>query len=366
MGKYTFLFFGLLLLTLDLHAQVTTYSPYEERMAQFVNNQLAYGRKYDSLAIIKKALDSCRVFLAQYPHTFVKSGILSYMVEMTAEITTDSKVVIPLVDSLLLCDSNAVTKYGIGQLLIEKNIEPAIGYKLLVDAYPNLTYSYHRFKANILFARLEISLGQTDAAKRHYEKALKFDSTRAEGWLEYATFLKFSEYSADHNIVMKKMQGLERSKLFVYQNNSNSNPNLNKSFLKYTFKDIDDNPVNFSSYSGEPVIIQNFNFWCPNPQEQINILKRIETKYPKIKIVLLNVGETPEELKTHYLTRSKYKFFASHKIIYGDSLFWSEIFGHTANSIFVIDKNGTIKGSYEGYSKILESLIVEKIEKLTQ
>lgn len=348
------------------NAQETTYSAYEERMAQYVNNQLAYSWKYDSVEIVKIAIDSCKRFLEKYPNTFIKSGVLSYMLRMTSELTTDPKKILPLVDSILVYDNIATTQYGIAELLIEKNIDPIYGRKLLSSSSPQLTYSYHRFKANLLFARLEVSQGNSGIAKWYYEQAIKEDSTRAEGWQEYATFLKYSEQPTEYHNVMKKIQSLDRLNQLKYESSTNGSQNLNKSILKYHFNDIEGHSIDFQNYLGAPVLIQNFNFWCPVQKEQIKTLENIAAQYPNVKIVLMNVSESPKELKHQFLNKSKYKFYTKHKIVFADSVLWSEILGHTAHSLFVIDKFGNIKSDYSGYNKTLESKLKSDLQKLSK
>lgn len=356
----------LFLLTSFLCAQETTYSPYEERMGMYLNNQTVYAIKYDSLQLVRTALDSCRNFLKAYPRTFIKAGALSYMVTMAAQVTKDPQQITPLVDSLLACDQSAVTKYGVALTLAEKEIAPELCYRLLEEAYPELTDSYHRYRSNILFARREIARGHRDAAKGYFLRALQFDSTRAEGWQEYAAFLKFSEDPSGFRQVMTKIQDLDRRKLLSYLNRADHDPNLNKSILDHTWTDLEGKPFDLRSQLTGPVILQDFNFWCPNKKEQLKLLANVERKFPKVKVLLLNVGETPHELKTRYLNKRDYRFYAKHPILYSDSLFWNRIYGHTATSLMVIDTNGVIRAGYQGYSPLLDSLLMNTVSRLSK
>jgi len=181
------------LATASSFAQTSTYSKEEEKMILYVNNGWAFARKYDSLQNVKPVLDSCWKFLKKYPHSFAKPNIFSYMLEMTVLITKDLSKINPLIDSVMHYDQLPVTKERIGEILITRNLDITNGRELLNEAYPKLTVQYHIYNYHMLMAKSDIRLGNYSFAKSNYEKALHIDSTRAEAWYEYLSYLKMRE-----------------------------------------------------------------------------------------------------------------------------------------------------------------------------
>ncbi len=338
-------------------SQTTTYSPEEEKMLTYVNNQYAYALKYGSTANLNPALDSCRKFIEKYPKSFAKPGVFSYMVEMAALNRSEYKIVSSLIDSAICYDPSSTTKFRIAELLIENEIDMEKGYSFLDEVFPNLTAPYYKYKSNILFARKSIVEGNRAAAKFYFEKALAEDSTRADGWIEYGTFLKYSEQPNEVELVLEKIRLLEEQDRLGYESRATGSPNLNKSILKYEVKDMDGKSFNFQKLIGKPLILQNFNFWCPMSKKHMKMLETIKKSFPNASILLMNVGESPEELRNRYLKKKENKFFKKHQILFGDSLMSHHIIGQTAKSILVIDKQGNIRADYSGYDPMLEEML---------
>jgi|GEM_PF-1299286 len=349
-----------------LFAQQSTYSGAEERMLLYVNNQYGYALKYDSIKMIPPTLDSCRRFLEKYPRSFARGGVFSYMFEMSSVITSDTTTLFPLVDSVLCYDQLPVTKFSIAELLIERNINPKRGRELLQDAYPHLSTPYHRFKANLLQARVALKDGSIAAAKTFFKQALHEDSSRVEGWYEYASYLKVTEQLSELVLIEGKLRAMDEQDRFNYESNSKNSPYINRSFSDYTLQDIDGSPVDFHKFLGNPVIAQCFNFWCPSMKEY-PVLKRIGKEFPKATIVLINAGETPEEIKSKYLAQPQYQFLKEYTLVFMDSSIAYGLYGggSTTGTILLIDKSGHVRADYHGYSKELEQLLRQKLRKLT-
>ena len=357
-------FFLVFTSTLSL-AQQSTYSVEEERMLQYVNNQCAYALKYDSLKMIPPALDSCWRFLDKYPRSFARGGVFSYMFEMSSVITSDTTILFPRVDSVLRYDQLPVTRFSIAEKLIERNINRKRGRELLWDAYPHLSAAYHRFKANVLLARFALEDGNSSAAKTFFKQALSEDSTRVEGWYEYASYLKVTEQLSELAVVQGKLRAMEEQDRLNYEVHSRNSPYINKNFSDYTPQDINGSPIDFRQFLGRPVIAQCFNFWCPQMKEY-PVLKQIGKEFPNAKIVLINAGETPEELRTKYLTQPQYRFLKNYTIVFTDSSISWGLFGGTVGmgTLLLIDKSGHVRADYHGYSKELEQLLRSKLRKL--
>lgn len=337
-------------------AQGTTYSHTEERMGQYVNNQLAYAQKYSSWDNIPFALDSCNRFLRAYPKSFIKPTVLTHMLWMTSAISSDPKRIIPLVDSVLTYDSLPTTKFSIAEMLLEKGILQEKAGQLLRESFALLTFSYHKYKSRILFARVEIAKGNLLKGRQLYEQALQEDSTRSEGWMEYAGLLKSTEQPALYRRVMERVRALDMQDKAELASYANNGPNLHKSILKYEFKDIDGKAVDLQSHLGNPILIQTFNFWCPLSSKHKRAIDSLAHRFPQVSILLMNIGESPHELKSRYLNKRENNFFKRYRVVFPDSAMGREIIGQGSRTLFVIDAEGRIRREYRSFRDDFEKL----------
>ena len=354
---------ALLLFPIFSFSQTTTYSKEEERMLQYVNNQYAYALKYDSTEILETALDSCWKFLNKYPNSFAKPGVFSYMLEMAVLNHSDKNIIATLIDSTVYFDPSSVTKYKVAEMLIEKEIDPEKGYLFLKEAYPNLTAAYHKYKSNIIFARKAITDGKSTIANMFYEKALLEDSTRAEGWYEYASYLTFTEQTNELNKVKKQIQLLEKDDRINYSNHSKNSPNIGKEFLDIQLLDLEGNIIDFSKFKGKPLVAQYFSNWCPQPKKY-PALENISKEFPNTKIILINVFESPEELKSKYLNKPEYDYLKKYTLVFEDSISSNKFYSKSMGTLFLIDETGKIILDLQGYSKDYEKLLREALKKL--
>ena len=354
---------ALILFPVVMFSQSTTYSNEEEKMLQYVNNQYAYAMKYDSLEMISSAIDSCWQFLHKYPKSFAKPGVFEYMVKMTIFNHSTSETISALIDSSLFYDSSSVNEYSIANDLIESNILIGKGYLLLTKAFPKLSASYHIYKANILFARKAIKEGRSGIARMYFERALSADSTRAEGWYEYAAYLKFSEQPGELLKVKREIQSLDKAGRLKYEDYSKNSQNIGKDFLDFKLPDLNGNIINLTKYKDKPLIAQYFSNWCPQPQKY-PVLEEMSKEFPEAKIILINVGESPEELKSEYLNKPNYKYLDKYKIVFEDSSLSNSFTNITMGTLFLIDKSGKIVLELKGYSKDYGKLLQEAIKKL--
>jgi thiol-disulfide isomerase/thioredoxin len=354
---------ALLLFPFFTFSQTTTYSKEEEGMLQYVNNQYAYALKYDSSEILDTALDSCWKFLNKYPNSFAKPGVFSYMLEMAVLRHSDKKDIATLIDSTVYYDPSAVTKFRVAEMLIENQIDPHKGYLFLNEAFPNLNAAYHKYKSNILFARKAITDGKQASAKMFFEGALLEDSTRAEGWYEYASYLTFSEQTNELNRVKKKIQLLDQADRIIYNNYSKNSPNIGKEFLDYKLHDLQGNLIDLQEFEGKPLVAQYFSNWCPQPKKY-PVLEKVSKDFPDAKIILISVLESPEELKTKYLNKPEYKYLEKYTILFEDSSFSNKFSGKSMGTLFLIDEAGKIILDLQGYSKDYEKLLREALKRI--
>ncbi|MCX6138176.1 MAG: TlpA disulfide reductase family protein [Ignavibacteriales bacterium] len=342
----------------------TTYSMEEERMVHFLNNGLAYAEKYDSLQRLQPVLDSCRRFLRRYPHSFAKPNVYSYMLEMTSRITTDKEKIFPLADSVLFYDHLPGTKMRIGELLIEREIDPAKGRRFLEDVLPSLTADYHRYKSHLLLANLALSRYDFAAVKAHLASAIALDSVRLDAWYAYLGYCQIREESDQAAIIIRRIAKLRNAQYGEYLEYVDHNAYIGKSIAGMQLHDLDGKIVRLNDFTNSVKVIQFFNFWCSVPMKEFPTLNRLIRTYPRVKFIFLNFGETPDELKQRYFVRPSSRFLRDQLIAFPDSSAdW--IFSRVGmGEILLVDKYGTIRSSFPGMTKNLEKLLRSKLDRL--
>lgn len=343
----------------------TTYSKEEERMAQFVNNGLAFALKYDSLQRLGPVLDSCRRFLTRYPNSFVKPNVFSYMLEMTVLISNDKKTIYELIDSVLRYDRMPTTKMRIGELLIERDIDSRLGKTFLENAFPHLSVTYHRYKTHLLLARVAINEGLFATAKDHLTSALSLDSTRLDGWYEYLGYSQLSEQPNEASYILRKISEINNKQLNQYIEYVSGNPYVGKSVSHLNLRDLDSNLVSFGIFENKVIVLQLFNFWCGTPEKQFPALKHLIKEFPGVAFVFLNAGETSEELRMRYFTKSSSQFLKDQTIVFPDTSA-IRLFGGVfqMGEILLVDKQGKIRFSFPGMTKNLEQMIRKRLLEL--
>jgi thiol-disulfide isomerase/thioredoxin len=353
---------SILFVTFSSFAQTTTYSKKEERMVEYVANGWGYAQKYDSVQNVKPVLDSCWKFLKKYPHSFAKPNVFSYMLEMTILISKDTAVINPLIDSVLYYDQLPVTKERIGEILITRNLDVARGRDIIIKILPKLTVPFHKYKAYMLLAKSDITLGYFASAETNFEYALHIDSTRAEGWYEYLGFLKMREMHNSFVKVKNKIEELNEEKQLHYTDYTHSSPNINKNISKIEMKNLDNNNIRFSSMNGKVLVVDRFNFWCGFCAKEFPLLKKIMKEFPQVKFIFVDYGETTQELKGRYFKMKEFSFLKNQIVVFGNKKFNDTIYALGVPQTLVIDKQGTVRFDNMGYNKNLDKLLRNELK----
>lgn len=339
------------------YAQSTTYSGKEVEMVHYVNNGLAYAMKYDSLKMVKHVIDSCWKFLQDYPHSFARPNVFSYLLKLTVLLTNDTNKINPLIDSVLYFDKLPVTKEDIGAILIERNIDVKRGRNFVIEALPDLSVTYHIFRAYMLLARSEVTLGHLTSAEVNFKKALQIDSTRAEAWYEYLNFLRVRELSEKAEEVMKKIKKLEKKSALNYSYQTKSSPNINKNVYKIELSDLDSNSVKLGDFKGKVIVIDNFNFWCNYCVMEFPTLQKLMKEYPEVKFIFVDSFDTKDELENRYFKKKEFKFLKNQTVLFETRMFYKNIYCNGVPHTLVIDKNGNVRYDYLGFRNELETLL---------
>ncbi len=346
--------------------QTTTYSKEEENMVQYVNMGFAYAIKYDSNKDLKPVIDSCWGFLKRYPNSFAKPNVLSYLLEMNVIISRDLKILNPLIDSVLSYDSLPATKKRIGTILIERNLDIKRGKNFILDALPTLVSQNQVFNAYLLLAKADLTLGNYASSKIYFEKAIKTDSTRSEGWYEYLSFLRIRELSEEANLISKKIGELEKNSKIRFMNQTNLSPNINKSINKILLYDLDSNVVSLSTIKESIIVLNRFNFWCGVCAKEFPTLQKLIKEFPEVRFIFINSGESATELRERYFKMKKFSFLKEQQVLFVTKEYYDEIYGDTVPHTLVVDKKGVIRFDYVGYNKEMESLLRNNLTKLVK
>jgi len=285
---------------------------------------------------------------------------------MTAVISNDINEVNPLIDSILFYDKLPTTCQRIGTLLIERNLDIKRGREFIYDTFSKLTVTKHIFNSYMLLARSDLTLGNFASAKMNFENALSIDSTRAEAWYEYLSFLKMREIPKEANDVLVKIKDLEKQDRLHYANQTNKSSNINKNIHKLTLMDLDSNIVELNSLKGKVVVVNRFNFWCGYCVSEFPTLKKLIKEFPGVKFIFVNSGETTSELRDRYFKKKEFNFLKKQTVLFVTNDYYNNIYGDGVPHTFVVDKNGNIIYDYLGYRKELESLLRTNLKTLSK
>ncbi len=345
-------------------AQTTTYSPEEEKMVQYVNMGLAYAMKYDTPERVNPVIDSCWNFLNKYPNSFVKPNVLSYLLEMTAIVSTDLNEINPLIDSVLYYDRLPTTKQRIGELLIGRNLDIEKGREFIFEALPNLTVPYHLYKSYILLASTDMQLGKYASAEMNLKNAIAIDSTRREALYEYNNLMMMRESPEQTKVIQSKINKLNKEAKLRYTGQSNLSPNINKNVLGISFYDVDSNLVTLDNLEGRVVVINRFNFWCPNCAKEFPTLQKLKKEFPLVEFVFVNSGETASELREKYYSKKEFSFLKNESVLFVTGDYFNKIHGYAVPHTYIVDKKGNIRLDYIGYRKELADILREKLTEI--
>jgi len=358
--------FFVLLLSTNLFAQTTTYSKEEENMIQYVNMGLAYSLKYDSPERVKPVIDSCWNFLDRYPKSFAKPNVFTYLLEMTAIISDDLKVINPLIDSVLYYDSLPTTKLRIGELLIERNLDIEKGREFVFQAVPNLTVPLHLYKSHLILAKTDMQLGKYTSAELNLKKAIAIDSTRRDALYEYNNFLIMRETPQQAKVIQNKINRLNEKARDRFINNASFSPNVNKNISDISLYDMDSNLVTLHNLKGKIVVINRFNFWCKLCVYEFPALQRLKREFPLVEFVFINSGpgEDPAELREKYFPKKEFSFLKNEIVLFATLDYYNKIYGSIVPHTYVVDRNGNIRFDYFGYNAEIENTLRKNLSEL--
>ncbi len=362
--KYSVLIITLLLCA-TLRAQSTTYSPYEARMINYVNNGFSYARKWDSLDVARQTLDSCRNFLEQYPRSFARPNVFQYMLEISALLNRPGEEIFPLIDSVLTYDKLPVTKLRVGQILIERNLDTRLGEEIIKVVLPQLTVEYHKIRALRTLASVNIMSGRYSSAANRYEEALKIDPEDLSLLRGYLTLSGLMEIPDRKKVLENKIYEIEARHETEYAELADNGPNINKNLHDMVLTTIDGYPFRFSELKGKVAVLDRFQFWCRICVLEFPALQKMMEEFPSVVFIFLNAGDTADELKKIFFSKKEFYFLAKQKILFTDKKYYNKVYGHSVPHTILLDKKGVVRYEYKGYMKNFEELLRENLKRLT-
>jgi peroxiredoxin len=130
----------------------------------------------------------------------------------------------------------------------------------------------------------------------------------------------------------------------------------------FTLKDLDGNAVSLSSFKGKAVFIDFWASWCPPCR---NSIPKVEALYQKLKnenvaFLGINLESNPQSTKKFAAAQNM-----QYKILIDDQKTSGEYGVRGIPAFFILDAQGMIRQSYQGYSAGLEETWEKEIRELT-
>lgn len=355
-------FIILLALSSSAVAQHQTYSTAEESRFYEINLLWDKANKDASVPYFRAAIDSIDQFLSRYPNSVFKVGLLSYKFDLITAVSRDTVLINQLADSLLSYDSLVTTKLWLAQIFIRRNLNPTRGESLIAEALPALTYPNHIYKANVLLAEYHQNLGLLTAAKIDLDRALQADSTRYEAWFASMALARLNEDASSAAAIQRQIQGLEQRDLLHFSEESAKSPYLFKSVSPFILKDIKGSPVSLSSLRNKVLVINFFGFWCGSCIAELPILRQLGRDFPSV-LVLYVTSDDPDEANKS-LSKPQFQFLRTQRLLFNEPRISKAIGFNAVPRTLIIDKHGTIRFDYLGYTNGSKELFEANLRRL--
>ncbi len=309
-------------------------------------NKSNYQKNFSDL------IAECKNYLRDHPQSAIKPGILGYVFEMTAAISSDAKDVVKAADVLLQNDNSIRTSLRVAQVLIEKKIDDKRGIEILKEIIPEASRGKEYYDANLLLASGELHLKNYQNSIDALNAAIKSDSSRVDGYKGLVEILPLARMEDDVSKVKAKLKILEKD------------PNINVDLSSFSIFDINEKEVKFKNFKGSIIIMVFFRFECPYCKKEMPVYKELIEKHPEIKFIFINLEETISEIKSKYLKEDEYSFLKNQTIAKFVDVFDKILDITITPQTLIIDKNSIVKFDYRGYQKNFADKFESDIETL--
>lgn len=309
----------------------------DRAMSLHIKEVWAKANKNNYEKLFADLIDECEKYLKVHPTTVIKPGILGYVFEMTSAISQDVSVVTKAADDLLQNDSSFKVHLRVAQVLIEKKINDKKGIEILKNVLPETPGKKEFYDINLLLAAAELHLKNYQDAISYLNAAIKSDSSRVDGYKGLLDVMNLTATKDKIVNIEKKIKSLEKD------------PNINVDLSSLSLYDINGGVVSFKNYKGSIITIVFFRFECPYCKKEIPALKELIQKYPGIKFIFVNLGESVPDIKNKYLKESGFTFLQDQSIIKFADVFDKILDITITPQVLVVDKNSIVKFDYRGY-----------------
>lgn len=129
----------------------------------------------------------------------------------------------------------------------------------------------------------------------------------------------------------------------------------------FRLEDQDGNFVQLSDFAGKVVIVNFWATWCPPCRESVPHLMQTYRKYKDrgFEVVGISLDTNFDDLKSYAEDKN-----LSYKIVVGNQQTKVDYGVSSIPRMFIIDKEGIIRGDFLGFSKGIGDEMAEKIETL--
>jgi len=295
-------------------------------------------------------LAECDKYLEDHPQTAIKAGILGYVFEMTAAISSDPNDVIKAADVLLENDNSFRTNMRVAQILIEKKFDNKRGIEILKRILPQASKGKEYYDANLLLASGELHLKNYQSSIGFLNDAIRSDSTKVDGYKALVEILPLAGREDEVNEVKAKLKTLE------------NDPNIGVDLSSLSLSDINGNKVDFSNFKDSIVTMVFFRFECPYCRKEMPVFKELIKEHPEIKFVFITLDENVQDIKSRYLQEDQFSFLKDQTVIKFVDVFDNILDITITPQTLIVDKNSIVKFDYRGYYKDF----VDKFERDTK
>ena len=295
------------------------------------SNKDNYRKNFSDLLV------ECNNYLKDHPRTAIKPGVLGYVFEMTAVISSDPKEVRKAGDLLLQNDNSFKTSLRVAQILIEKKLDDKRGIEILKNIIPRAPDKDKFYDANLLLASGEMHLKNYKNSINALNTAIKSDSLRVDGYKGLVEVLPLAGMEKDLNEVKTKLKVLEKD------------PNINVDLSSFSIFDIYENKIEFKNFKGAPVVMVFFRFECPYCKKEMPVYNKLIEKHPEIKFIFINLEESVQDIKFKFLTEEQFSFLNNQTIAKFIDVFDKILDITITPQTLIIDKNSIVKFDYRGY-----------------
>jgi thiol-disulfide isomerase/thioredoxin len=284
-------------------------------------------------------LVECDKYLKDHPQTAIKAGILGYVFEMTAAISSDPNEVIKAANVLLENDNSLKTNMRVAQILIEKKFDDKRGVEILKRILPQASNGKEYYDANLLLASGELHLKNYQSSVSFLNDAIRSDSTKVDGYKALVEVLPLAGREDEVKEVKAKLKTLE------------NDPNIGVDLSSLSFSDINENKIDLNNFKGSIVTMVFFRFECPYCRKELPIYKELIKEHPEIKFIFIDLDENVQDIKLRYLKEDQFSFMRDHTIAKFVDIFDNILDITITPQTLIIDKNSVIEFDYRGYKE---------------